>query len=75
MALHFKGFLILILEEKELKELCLKKNTFYCTFFFYFEHSKADLCIRKKKMLKKKQKKKKKQQFPTYLPYFFQAVT
>ena len=50
--MHFKGFLSLILEEKELKQ----KQTFIATFSC-FVHSKADLYIQKKKKKKKKKKK------------------
>ena len=31
--MHFKGFFYLVLEEKELKQLCLKKNTFLLQLF------------------------------------------
>ena len=48
--MHFKGFLSLILEEKELKQ----KQTFIATFSC-FVHSKAGLYIqRKKKVFKEK---------------------
>ena len=46
--MHFKGFLSLILEEKELKQVCLKNNFFIATFSCFVD-SKADLCIPRKK--------------------------
>ena len=63
--MHFKGFLSLILEEKELKQKQIYIATFSC-----FVHSKADLHIQRKKKFSGK-----KEDFqPTY-PNVFQAVT
>ena len=62
--MQFEGFLSLILEEKDLKQLCLYNYNF---LLVGFEHSKVDLCMLRKK---KQQmfKNKKKSLIPTYLP-------
>ena len=66
--MHFKGFLSLILEEKELKQLCLKNNTFYCNFFLFCKFQSRSMHSKKKKGFQKK----KVSNLPTF---FFQAVT
>ena len=66
--MHFKEFLSLILEEKELKQLCLKNNTFLLQLFLVLKIPKQIYAFREKKV------KKKKDFQPTY-PNFIQAVT
>ena len=63
--MHFKEFLYLILEENELKQLCLKENTFYCNFFLFCTRQSRSMHSEEKKMFIKKKERK---EFPTYLP-------
>ena len=64
--MRFKGILSLILEEKELKRLCLKNNTFYCNFFLFCTFQSRSMHSKKKKRFPKKKKKK-----VSNLPIFF----
>ena len=47
--MHFKGFFYSVLEEKELKQLCLKKNTFFITLFLILYTSKQIYAFGEKK--------------------------
>ena len=59
--MYFKGFFYLVLEEKELKQLCLEKNIFLLQLF---------LILYTPKHLERKKSKTKKKKV-SYLPYFF----
>ena len=58
--MHFKGFLSLILEEKELKQLWLKKQHFLLQHFLILNIPKLIYAFREKQKFKNKK-------FPTYL--------
>ena len=47
--MHFKGFFYLVLEEKELKQLCLKKNTFLLQLFLILYTPKQTMPLERKK--------------------------
>ena len=68
--MHFKGFLSLILVEKELNFYVLNR-TLIIADVSYFVHSKVDICSPRKKSSRKK---KRKSFLPTN-PNFFQVVT